>query len=392
MNRKLFALVLMLSMLLSGCAWLDGSYVHVTPHQAGGGENQGESLSAGNYSELLAILKDMVAAGKDGGVIYTGDFDSDAMNRGLKMAGDYIRVTDPVGAYAVEDISFEQGASSGKPAVAVSITYRHTSAEIQRILRLKDVDAAQPAVQKALQNCDSRLVMLIEQYRQTDFDQLVLNLALSYPETVMETPQTVETVYGQGSSRVVELSFTYENSRDDLRQMQAQVRPVFDSAALYVSGEGADSQKFGQLYAFLMERFEYKLETSITPAYSLLRHGVGDSRAFATVYAAMCRMAGLECRIVTGTRQGEPWTWNLVWDNGNPYHVDLLACNAAGAYRERTDDEMQGYVWDYSAYPESVRSPQADTETFSDQAVSDEREDAAREPMSGTEQDQMDVP
>ena len=362
MNRKLFALFLILSMLLSGCAWLDGSYVHVTPHPAGGGGNQGEALSAENYSELLGILKDMVAAGKNGCVIYTGDFDGDAMNRGLKMAGDYIRVTDPIGAYAVEDITFEQGASSGKPAVAVSITYRRTSAEIQRILRLTDTDAAQPLVQKALQNCDSRLVMLIEEYRQTDFDQLVQNLALAYPESVMETPQTVETVYGKGSSRVVELSFTYENSRDNLRQMQTQVRPVFDSAALYVSGDGADSQKFGQLYAFLMERFEYKLETSITPAYSLLRHGVGDSRAFATVYAAMCRMAGLECRIVTGTRQGEPWTWNLVWDNGKPYHVDLLACSAVGAYRERTDEEMQGYVWDYSAYPESVRSVPENTE------------------------------
>ena len=291
MKQKLFALFLILSMLLSGCAWLDGSYVHVTPHQAGGGGNQGEALSAENYSELLGILKDMVAAGKNDCVIYTGDFDGDAMNRGLKMAGDYIRVTDPIGAYAVEDITFEQGASSGKPAVAVSITYRRTSAEIQRILRLTDTDAAQPLVQKALQNCDSRLVMLIEEYRQTDFDQLVQNLALAYPESVMETPQTVETVYGKGSSRVVELSFTYENSRDNLRQMQTQVRPVFDSAALYVSGDGADSQKFGQLYAFLMERFEYKLETSITPAYSLLRHGVGDSRAFATVYAAMCRMA-----------------------------------------------------------------------------------------------------
>ena len=308
------------------------------------------------------------------------------------MAGDYIRMTDPIGAYAVEDISFEQGTSSGKPAVAVSISYRHTPAEIQRILRLTDMDAALPAIQKALQNCDSRLVMLIERYRQTDFDQLVQNLALNYPEAVMETPQTVETVYGQGSSRVVELGFTYENSRDDLRQMQAQVRPVFDSAALYVSGEGADSQKFGQLYAFLMERFEYKLETSITPAYSLLRHGVGDSRAFATVYAAMCRMAGLECRIVTGTRQGEPWTWNLVWDNGNPYHVDLLACNAAGAYRERTDDEMQGYVWDYSAYPESVRTAPESTENPPEPVVPEETEGAAQEPVNDTEQGQSSAP
>lgn len=375
MNRKLFALFLILSMLLSGCAWLDGSYVHVTPHEEGGREKREGSLSAGSYSELVRILEDMVAVGSDGGVIYAGDFDSNALGLSLKMAEDYICATDPIGAYAVEDLSFEQGVNSGKPAVAVSVTYRHTPAEIQSILRLSDVAAAQSVIQKSLQNCDSRLVMLIERYQQTDFDQLVQNLAMDYPEAVMETPQTVEAIYGKGVSRVVELNFTYENSRDDLRHMQSQVRPVFDSAALYVSGEGADSQKFGQLYVFLMERFEYKLETSITPAYSLLRHGVGDSRAFATVYAAMCRMAGLECSIVTGTRQGEPWTWNLVWDNGNPYHVDLLACNAAGAYRELTDIEMQGYVWDFSAYPESVRPTQEIAENSSERVVPEEEAD-----------------
>lgn len=392
MNRRLIVLFLILSLLLSGCAWLDGSYVHVTPHQEGGGEDQGEALSADTYSELIGILVDMVAAGKDGSVIYVGEYTGDALSRGLKAAGEYIRYSDPIGAYSVEDIAFEQGASSGKPAVAVSIEYRHTPTEIKRILRVADMEAAAASILKALQNCDSRLVMLIARYRQTDFDQLVQDLAMSYPEVVMEMPQTVETVYGQGSARVVELSFTYENSRDNLRQMQSQVRPVFDSAVLYVSGEGADSQKFGQLYAFLMERFEYKQETSITPAYSLLRHGVGDSRAFATVYAAMCRMAGLDCVIVTGTRQREPWTWNLVWDSGNVYHVDLLACNAAGAYRERTDEEMQGYVWDYSAYPESVRSAQESTENPPEPVVPEETESAAQKPVSGMEQEEMEAP
>ena len=109
-----------------------------------------------------------------------------------------------------------------------------------------------------------------------------------------------------------------------------------------------------------MERYDYKLESSITPTYSLLRHGVGDSRAFATVYAAMCRMAGLKCEVITGTRHGEPWTWNLVWDGEKPYHVDLLACASADGYRQRTDAEMHGYVWDYSAYAasEPTREPE----------------------------------
>ena len=163
-------------------------------------------------------------------------------------------------------------------------------------------------------------------------------------------------VFGNGKSRVVEISFSYQNSRESLKQMQSQVQPIFDAASLYVSSATQDRQKFSQLYGFLMERFDYELETSITPAYSLLCHGVGDSRAFALAYAAMCRNAGLDCRVVTGTRNGEPWTWNMVLDGNSYYHVDLIRANAQGSFSEMTDSEMTGYVWDYSAYPECARS------------------------------------
>ena len=119
---------------------------------------------------------------------------------------------------------------------------------------------------------------------------------------------------------------------------------------MFVSGEESPEIRFQKLYAFLMETSEYTFETSITPTYSLLRHSVGDSRAFATVYAAMCRRAGLECSTVTGTRAGEAWYWNIIQDNGNYFHVDLLRCSESGGFHWYTDDQMDGYVWDYSAY------------------------------------------
>ena len=165
----------------------------------------------------------------------------------------------------------------------------------------------------------------------------------------MEIPQLSEGIYGTGASRVVELNLTYQNSRESLRQMQSQVRTVFEAASLYVSGDASDRQKFSQLYGFLTERFDYKMDTSITPSYSLLYHGVGDSRAFAEVYAAMCRQAGLECIVVTGTRDGAPWTWNMVRDGEVYYHVDLL--RMSGSFWGYSDAEMGGYVWDYSGYP-----------------------------------------
>jgi hypothetical protein len=261
---------------------------------------------------------------------------------------------DPIGAYAVEDILYDFGSSGGVPAISVNIVYHRNRSELQRIRKAPDIQAAEGIIAEALRGYEPSIVILIDTYKQRDFIQFVQDYAEGNPQTVMENPQVSQNTYGTGRDRILELTFTYQTSRDSLRRMQSQVQPVFDAASLYVSGDGEDFQKFSQLYGFLMERFDYKLETSITPAYSLLRHGVGDSRAFATVYAAMCRSAGLECIVVTGTRSGEPWTWNIVLDDGCYYHVDLLHSNASGQFREMTDQQMYAYVWDYSAYPACI--------------------------------------
>ena len=381
MKPRILYLAVFLCLLLTGCSWFDGSYVHVTPHREQGSSSQGEAVSASNYSQLLSVLEGMVSSGTESGVINVANYDRDMVEVNMTAAVQYVRNRYPVGAYAVEQMEYEVGTNSGKPAIAVNVTYRHSRIEIQRIQKVETMEEAEIIIGEALKAYNAAVVLQVQEFQEMDFSQLVKDFAEEQPESIMETPQVTAGIYGSGTARVVELAFTYQNSRDQLRQMQSQVQPVFDSAALYVSGDGSDNQKYSQLYAFLMERFDYKQETSITPAYSLLRHGVGDSRAFAVVYASMCRRAGLECRIVTGTRNGEPWTWNMVRDGELYFHVDLLRSSLSGGFREYTDGEMGGYVWDYSNYPacnlpyvpletetpaqtESADIPQAPTENF----------------------------
>ena len=379
MKRIRLPLALALSLLLTGCGWLDGSYLSVTPHQQQRQSTQTEVISASNYSELIEALETIIAEGTEMAAINVADYPASALERGVAMATDHVMAYDAVAAYAVKQINCELGASVGQPAVAVTIDYHHGRAEIQQIRKVRDSREAQKIVAEALEGFEPGIVLLVEEYEVRDYTQFVQDYAQENPQTVMETPQVTEAVYGSGGSRVVELVFTYQNSRDSLRRMQTQVQPVFDSAVLYVSGDDADRQKYAQLYAFLMERFDYKLETSITPAYSLLRHGVGDSRAFATVYAAMCRDAGLECLVVTGTHAGEPWTWNLVLDDGQYYHVDLLRCSESGGFREFPDAEMGEYVWDYSMYPASAGSSEISTEPTQGESLSAEASAAETE-------------
>jgi len=354
MKKNIILLMLVMSLLLSGCNVLNQSYVSVEPHREQRQTVQTDAIVASDYLELLGAMEKMIESGTEVAAIKVPDYPESAIDYDMKQAVRHSKENDPIGSYAVADIVYELGSSSGVPAVSVSISYHHNRSEIQRIRRARDTESAERIVAEALKSYEPGIVILVDDYEIRDFTQFVHDYAEENPQTVMEIPQVSQSSYGTGRDRVVELIFTYQTSRDSLRRMQSQVQPVFASAALYVSGEGEDYQKYSQLYAFLMERFEYKFETSITPAYSLLRHGVGDCRAFSTVYAAMCRSAGLECMTVTGTRSGEPWTWNIVLDNGVYYHVDLLRSNLSGQFREMTDGEMRTYVWDYSAYPACI--------------------------------------
>ena len=354
MKRICCLILALLCLLLVGCeGWGQGSHVSVTPHHEENSKVNPDEISAQTIWQLRSALENLVESGAESGLIYVPDYDQESVEEDVAVAVRSVAKKNPIGAYAVEEIRYELGSSSGKSAVAVQINYVHDRSEIRLIKTCNGVVEAVTAIEEALDGCENSLVLRIDRYRQTDFIQMIQDYAAENPDKVMELPQVTVGIYPESGNedRVVELKFTYQTSRDILRNMQHQVRPVFEAAVLYVSGDGEEHEKLSQLYSFLMERFNYRMDTSITPAYSLLRHGVGDSKAFATVFAAMCRDAGLECLVVSGTRDGEARYWNIVREGESYYHVDLIACNEINTFQELGDSEMIGYVWDYSAYP-----------------------------------------
>ena len=241
MKQKLLPLLLALSLLLTGCGWMDGRYSSVTPHLEQRQDTQPEVIVASDYLDLMDALEEMIQSGSESGVINVADYPADAVENGMGIAVKYATEAYPVGAYAVDRIDYEIGANGGLPAVAVTIAYRHSPMEIRTIREVSDSGEATEEIVKALKNFDASVVLLVDRYAPMDFTQLVRDHAEEHPETVMETPQVTAAAYGAGSSRVVELTFTYQTSRDALRQMQSQVKPVFDAASLYVSGDGEEA-------------------------------------------------------------------------------------------------------------------------------------------------------
>ena len=121
MKHKLMILLLALCLGLTGCGWMDGYYVHVTPHEEKDKGPQFDSVTASSAGELKSILEDMVMEGSSSGVILLTDYDRQEAEANMEVMSRYLIHGFPVGAYAVEGISYEIGASSGKPAIAVTI-------------------------------------------------------------------------------------------------------------------------------------------------------------------------------------------------------------------------------------------------------------------------------
>lgn len=346
------ALIAVLSMLLGGCDfWMDGTYVSVTAHNEQNLLTREEVISVSTYTEMRENLAHMVESGATGGVMSLSGMGDTAAREYMDTAVQYLNKYNPVCAYAVEDISYDVGISGEATVVAYQINYRRGRSEVLRIEQANTTKDAEKLIAAALDDCDATTVLRIKQYEAIDFTQLVHDYANENPHIVMEIPEVSVSVYpDSGAERVVALSFTYQTSREVLRRMREQVEQVFLSADLYVKGAAQISDIYSQLFSFLMERYDYTVETSITPGYSLLLHGVGDSRAFANVYALMCREAELDCKVISGTKNGIPWSWNLIRLRDQYYHVDLLECDQNGEFSMLTSAEMEGYVWDYSAY------------------------------------------
>ncbi len=361
--KRILPALLIICLLFTGCSnWLDGNYLHITPYDDKSEQQTPQNKTVADYAELCDALSDMVDSCLETGIIFVPDYDQKTLSLDIRNAVSLTTSQNPIAAYAVENIQCEVGTNSGQNAISVKITYHYDEKEIRKIQRVATMEAGKTAIEKALVNCDDSVLLYFQNYQDVDFVQFVEDFADANPRSVMETPQVKANIYPDtGTVRVVELRFTYQNSRESLRNLQKQVDRVFESAALYFSDDSSDTEKYEQLYSFLMKRHDYTLETSITPSYSLLHHGKGDAKAFATVYAAMCREAGLQSTVITGTRWGEAWYWNLVCDEDVWYHIDLLRCNQEGAFLQRVDLDMEGYVWDYSAYPESQLLPEETT-------------------------------
>lgn len=396
MKHRCALLALALLLLCSGCAepLVPNEYTVVTEHAETMMEEKVDALTAESYEDLKYAVLSLIEGGAEHGVIRAYNYEGD-VTKDISSAAYEVWKNDPMGAYAVEFITTDCNLLLSYYEIHVEITYRDTAADADEIRYVRGRSGTQKAVSEALENMDDALVLRISAYDESmDIEAMVQDYCAARPETQMEIPEVSVAIYPEeGTIRIVEIDFSYENSVSTLSSHQSAVNTVLNAATNYVSYRAEDRAKAELLFSYLIERFEYTEGETKTPVYSLLCEGIANSKTFARIFQVLCDRTGLECQTVNGYLDGMEYSWNILCIDGIYGHVDLMRAVREGIHQLvlYTDQEMERYSWDRDACP-TCSGPEV-TVTEQDQT---EGEDQPSEedvlPETPSEEPETDVP
>ena len=272
---------------------------------------------------------------------------------------------DPIGAYAVDYIDVQLIGDTVSGSIQVAIVFRRSAAEINSIVTVNSTAIALQRIQLAIASYETSLTLRIRNYQEIDFAENIRNYCLENPNKVIAIPDFSAEVYPKsGETRILELHFTYPNTRDELRRMLSTVNTLLTSANSYVKSGETDMEQLELLTRFLTTRFDYRIAENVPvmPAYELLHDGLAHSLSFATVFRYECAAAGIDCQIISGSLNDNAHYWNLVQIDDVYYYVDLMN-NISNGIDELTllsSAQLRelGYVWDGPETDEPPEEPQ----------------------------------
>lgn len=359
------AVLCLLLAALSGCSWIQNEYRVVSEHPAPvpTASPQGEEIhSAADTSSLIDVILSLVRDGSAQNQIDVTDFRGN-IKQNISSVMRRLAL-EPVYAYAVDYADYDVVEQDGAVILKLDMVYRRSAEEIAAIVEVQDVDRAQQLIDRALNNFDVAITLKIDQYSDTDFVSKACRHCLEQPCRVVEIPKvTVEVYPDNGITRIVEMHFGYNNNRDDMRAMLSNVSTVCASAGTYASAVTGNMQRLTRLCEYLITRSDYQqTDTTTTPAYSLLCRKYASDRGFASVLYNTAERSGLECYLVTGTKEEAPYCWNIVAVDGHYYHIDLMQQWQNGEITPQlySDAQMEGYEWDADTYPACDTQPESD--------------------------------
>ena len=355
LKLRLAALALALALPLSGCAaMLERSYVSSTTHVEYTPLAEDASiLRAESYRGLVDAILYFVNEHAQQGTVrlynYTADVEQD-----VAAACREVMEEDPLGAFAVADITYTCARIVSYYEVTVSLRYSHTREEVAAIQSVGGATAVHQRLRQAMAIFSSSLVLRVS-YFTGDADQVRSMAAKAYydtPQCAFGMPEIQVDLYPDGGTqRIVEIALRWPEEQAALVGRSRELTALADQLLRDHPPEG-EQYTPGELAGLLRQTAAPVDGTGASDPYSALSGQSANLLAHALALELLLQQAGFEVTLVNGMANGESASW-LIVDGGEGYRHLLPTDETAALY---TDLELTGlgYLWNAELYPDCV--------------------------------------
>ena len=359
--QKLIPVLLAVALLLAGCGNIfEDEYHYSAPFAYNIGGGSGNATEIGNYNMLKSALLDLIGRHEEEAVFrfsrYNGSVTDD-----LAAASLEIRSTNPLGAYAVESMTYDTSRIVSYYLAEVRVNYKRTAEEIQNVRWVTSLTELEEFMRETVTGYQNEAVLRASsaQVDEAYISGLVESLYLNDPVNVAAEPRAEISCYPiEGPNRIYDVRLSYGGAQAPrLRAMSRRLTEQVEALAERIAAEDAPRtalEAAEQVYAYLEDP---TASTVGSTAYDALIRRAADSKGVALAYKAVCSALGLECMVIRGQlgdMGAEEHWWNILRLEGAYYHADVSRFGEGRAQAFLLDDAgLWGrYLWDAESYPE----------------------------------------
>lgn len=369
MKKRMPALLLATALLLSGCSLYESEYTYSEPYSGAIVSVGGNAAEVRNRSMLKSALLNLISAHAETGSLSFQHYSGSAVDD-LAAVCLEVRTENPLGAYAVDTISYDTSRIVSYYIADISISYQRTAEEIRSIQEVFSREEMEDTLRAAMENFDQKLLLRVYSagVDSSYFPALAHELYFADPTaTIVEPEISVESYPDEGANRIYALTLRYGRAvsilPDKVRRLRAAVAELAAEAP-----DGTDAARAlwcaRTLYDLLQSGAEPEGVYAQTAYGALVEHSA-DSLGTALAMQALCTAVGVECRVVegsAGSMGAERHYWNILTADGETGHTDVTTFGAQRPVFLLPDDSLWGtYIWDTAAYPACAGTVRYDT-------------------------------
>ena len=362
MKKRLICMLLagLALLTLGGCrSAFEREYYYEAPYTGDIAPRSDKATEIRNFSMLKTALTSMITSRTERGEFrfsnYNGNISEDLAAACFEIKSDH-----PLGAYAVESLSYDTSYVVSYYVANIYISYNRTAEELGSIVYTyasADFDAD---VCAAVDEAAPSLVIrcFAGGVNEARIRDLVRRHYYDNPVTVPTEPEVEVTSYpADGANSIYDIRFRYGADTQRSAEMTTAMR---EKAEEIIAGltETETPLLALEAAAALSERCAdgSPEAADADSAYGALLRGDADSKGFALAYRALCAALGIECTVVEGnlgTMDTQRHFWNIITLDGANYHMDVSAyADDPAAACLLSDDALWGrYIWETSEYP-----------------------------------------